>query len=283
MSKLIGQATCPSLDGIKAIFFDIDGTIFRANYSISEATVSAFRSLEERGIRTCLATGRPYFGSKGVIGKLSIKSPSMFFSGSFIITPGKETVHSKLSIPRNLAAQLIADLEDAGLYSELYTSDSYFIKRQTELTVIHNTYVHQPPQIGNLRQINEDEEIIKIVAISRTDAEIELARQISKRHEDLYHAFSHGAAHPNLCFLNVTSKQASREAAFEVLLKELNVTAAETVAFGDSDADVPFLQLAGCGIAVANGTEAAKQACDLVCPSVDEDGVVYALKCMGLS
>ena len=44
---------------IKAIFFDIDGTLLsHTTYSVPESTKKALRLLKEKGILTFIATGR---------------------------------------------------------------------------------------------------------------------------------------------------------------------------------------------------------------------------------
>lgn len=54
------------------------------------------------------------------------------------------------------------------------------------------------------------------------------------------------------------------------------------MAFGDGENDIPMLQKAGVGVAVANAKENVKAAADYIAPSVDEDGVAEALKHFGI-
>lgn len=68
----------------------------------------------------------------------------------------------------------------------------------------------------------------------------------------------------------------------ESVLKHLGISWAETMAFGDGENDIPMLQKAGVGVAVANAKENVKAAADYIAPSVDEDGVAEALKHFGI-
>lgn len=62
----------------------------------------------------------------------------------------------------------------------------------------------------------------------------------------------------------------------------IGVDLSEIAAFGDSDNDVGMFQGCGCGIAVANASEAAKNAADYVCKNPHADGVIEGLELIGL-
>ena len=67
------------------------------------------------------------------------------------------------------------------------------------------------------------------------------------------------------------------------LADHLGFTQKEVLAIGDSEADVPMIEWAGIGVAMGNGSEAAKAAADWVAPTLEEDGVAAALGrfCLG--
>ena len=56
----------------------------------------------------------------------------------------------------------------------------------------------------------------------------------------------------------------------------------DTVAFGDSMNDYQMFTCAGTAVAMENACEELKKAADRVCESVENDGVYYELKRMGL-
>ena len=62
----------------------------------------------------------------------------------------------------------------------------------------------------------------------------------------------------------------------------LNADIQDTIAFGDSANDLMMLRAAGTAVVMGNGAEAAKAEADLVCPGIDEDGVVRAMETLGL-
>lgn len=73
-----------------------------------------------------------------------------------------------------------------------------------------------------------------------------------------------------------------KAAAIEALLPELGLTLADAIAVGDSGNDLEMLVACGVGVAMGNGTAAAKEAADFVTGSVDEDGLYSAFVRLGL-
>jgi hydroxymethylpyrimidine pyrophosphatase-like HAD family hydrolase len=58
----------------------------------------------------------------------------------------------------------------------------------------------------------------------------------------------------------------------------LGVPQAQVMAIGDQGNDLPMLEWAGLGVAVANGSAAARSAADWIAPSVAEDGAAVAIE-----
>jgi hypothetical protein len=55
-----------------------------------------------------------------------------------------------------------------------------------------------------------------------------------------------------------------------------------TIAFGDGGNDSSMIKAAGLGVAMGNALESLKEAADYTTTSVDEDGVLNALRHFGL-
>ena len=64
--------------------------------------------------------------------------------------------------------------------------------------------------------------------------------------------------------------------------KALNVPLSDTVGVGDSMNDLEMIETVGTGVCMANGSPNLKKRSDLVCPSVDEDGLAWAFRELGL-
>ena len=64
----------------------------------------------------------------------------------------------------------------------------------------------------------------------------------------------------------------------DFLSEHLGFTRERTVAFGDGENDIELVGWAGYGVAVENADEHVKDVADLVCPSVDDEGVAQVLE-----
>ena len=56
----------------------------------------------------------------------------------------------------------------------------------------------------------------------------------------------------------------------------------DTIGFGDSMNDLEMIQTVGMSVCMANGSPNLKKQSDLVCPSVEEDGLAWAFRELGL-
>lgn len=81
---------------------------------------------------------------------------------------------------------------------------------------------------------------------------------------------------PNL--VEVADRNAGKKNGLAFFAELLGLKREETAAFGDADNDIGMIQYAGCGIAMANASEACKQAADYVTGHHDEDGLAEGLR-----
>jgi hydroxymethylpyrimidine pyrophosphatase-like HAD family hydrolase len=66
------------------------------------------------------------------------------------------------------------------------------------------------------------------------------------------------------------------------MLDHYGISRDKIMAFGDADNDLDMISFAGIGVVMGNGTEKMKAIADYVTASVDEGGVVEALRHFGL-
>jgi hydroxymethylpyrimidine pyrophosphatase-like HAD family hydrolase len=79
-------------------------------------------------------------------------------------------------------------------------------------------------------------------------------------------------------FLEFASPHVTKASGLEFVAEHLGFSREATVAFGDGENDLELVDWAGFGVAVDNAHELVKEHADLVCPSVDEEGVAQVLE-----
>ena len=87
-----------------------------------------------------------------------------------------------------------------------------------------------------------------------------------------------GFADPFPNDLEVLAGDIDKGEGLRYLLKRLDLSSDQVLALGDGGSDLPMLQTAGIGVAMANATEAVKAGADYVTASCDEDGVALAIE-----
>ena len=261
----------------KVAFFDLDGTVIDASGFIQTRVQESIIELQEQGVHIALATGRPYFACKRVIETLRVKSPSMFYSGAFIVDPARsEVIHSD-TLNHEQTARIVEICMQEGIYVELYTQDNYYIQKRSDFTEIHAEYLFQEAQEVDLRHIIDTQQILKIELMSTKASEATIHKKIAPLAKEFTLLTAYGASHPDIVFFNFTTLSSSRENALEILCNHYQVSPSETIAFGDGPADIPFLRNCGRGVAMGQSDEVVQQAADFVTKPVEEAGVAYAL------
>lgn len=267
-----------SPEQIKAVFFDLDGTLVNRNHEISPQSRHAIAQLKEHNITVALATGRPYFGATTIVSDLGVNSPSLFCAGAMIVEPQAGTPLFSQAIEPEVLEILIEDLFKQGLYCELYTQTDYYINQAHPLAEIHAEYLHRLPKIVSFEWLIATHDILKVgFTVERGSTQETALYKTLARFSTLQFATAAGASHPHLLWASATHKNATREKGFEVMTSLMNISPQEVIAFGDGESDIPFLKLAGVGIAMGNSPKSVQDAARIVTKSVDEDGVFDAI------
>ena len=116
---------------IKAIFFDIDGTLVSfKTHKISDQVISDMYRLKEKGIKLFIASGRHYL----VMDNLSDFPFDGYvcMNGALVIMDGKQIYARPMG--KELASEVMARCEDRSLPAVVFSVDSYGISKKTEQT-----------------------------------------------------------------------------------------------------------------------------------------------------
>lgn len=261
----------------KLAFFDLDGTLLNSKGIVSESSKKAVNFLRDSRIHIALATGRSSFGSQITVDYLDIDDFCIFFSGSLVINPRTKEVlfESFLSSADLLIMTKIC--RNSGIYQELYTADDFFIEKNHPLADMHAEYMGKYPGIVDFDLLIGQEKILKstlvVSGIAQEKAFAEMKERLSTRNFGI----APGATAPDVFFANITNSEASRENAFKIVTEHYGVKPEETIAFGDSTSDIPFLKMSGLGIALGNAPTQVQAVADYVTLSVDEEGISAAI------
>jgi len=251
----------------QAIFFDIDGTLVSfKTHSIPASTKSAIHQLRAKGIKVIIATGRSLCDINNL--------EDLEFDG-FITANGTCCFDSKGEI---IAQHLISreSLEKVALYMEkksfpcaFMTTKGNFINYVDDNRVQALSKLVDVPVLP-VKPVSEliEYEVFQLGVFLDLEREAELLNILADCDSNRWH--------PDFTDINV--KNCNKATGMDCFLKIFNIEGEHTMAFGDGGNDISMLKHAATGIAMGNGTVAVKAVADYVTDSVDENGIMNALK-----
>lgn len=257
----------------KAVFFDIDGTIWDAKMQIPDSTREAIRKLREQGHYAFLCSGRS---------RSNIRSPKLLelgfdgmvaACGAHIEFDGKKQFESLLS--QEEAAYALAVLHKHHMPVVLEGPEHIYVDESEFLEDPYVIYLRN--ELGDdLKPITGTENY----RINKMSAEIGKA-DVAQFIEDLGDDFA-VIVHAAEGLVEVGKRGFSKATGIERVCKMLGIRNEDTYAFGDSANDLDMLSFVGHGIAMGNGTKEAKEAAEYVTAPINQDGIYLGLEHYGL-
>lgn len=256
-----------------ALFFDIDGTLVSfKTHEIPSSTVAALTRAKANGYKVFIATGRPplIITNLGAIehlidGYVTINGALCFVD---------DEVVSCKAIPHD-AARLVVDDAQEKNYGLIVVGeqDVAVLDPHGEVDRIFRREI----AVENLDKAKPIEDVLRQRILQLTpffsaDYERELMARIP--------SCTSGRWHP--AFTDVTAQGADKGEGVLTMAKHFGLDPQYTMAFGDGGNDASMIRTAGIGVAMGNALESLKQEADYTTTSVDEDGVLNALRHYGL-
>lgn len=251
---------------IRAIFFDVDGTLVGKDHRIPESTLQALHLAQENGVRLFVATGR--------LPSMADYLYDLFpFDGILALT-------GQYCRDRdgNLLHTMPLHKEDIRLLMEIQKTDpfpcliaekwKYFVAcdYHTEQICEHFAQFNLPaPELYDINRIDEHD-VYQLITYEPETSNPKLA--------PLQHIRITNAA--TFCH-DVIPDVGGKHTGIRAVAAHYGITPEEIMVFGDGKNDVDMLRYAGFGVAMGNGCSEAKAAANYITDSVDENGIYNAL------
>lgn len=268
---------------VRLLVLDLDGTVVGEDNCITPAVKSAIQAVQQQGIQVAIATGRMYRSALRFYQELALTLPLLSYQGAWIQDPHTGQRHRHWPVAPERALELLDYFEQADLRPHLsihfYLDDQLYVQEMRPDTdqYAKRTLI-EPIVVDDLRTVLDQTQVAptKVLAVSEDPGIVEtmlFTLQKRYRRNELYLTRSAPI------YFEATNPQVNKGVAVQYLAEEvLGLTPAQVVAIGDNYNDLEMLQYAGVGIAMGNAPLAVQQQADWVAPSVEEDGVVTAIK-----
>lgn len=259
---------------IKALFFDVDGTLVSFNtHTIPPSTIEGIKIARKSGLKIFIATGRP----KVIINNLHALQEADLIDG-YITMNGSycfvnDQVIYKQPIPTSDVEAMATFCREKGFPCIFITEHGISVCQPNELVhAIFYDFLHvdQLP----VRSFEEaiQEPIYQMTPFFPQEEEAEICPLIP--HCEMGRWFP--------AFTDVTAKGNTKQRGIDAIINHFGIRLEETMAFGDGGNDISMLRHAAIGVAMAGANDAVKAAANYVTAAVDEDGIWKAMQHFGI-
>ena len=272
--------------GIKAIVMDVDGTLTNDKKEITPKTREALLKAQKQGILLILASGRPTTGlvEMGKVLEMD-KNNGLFISynGSKVVNfqTGEELFNEPLKLEdakavlEHMKKFEIKPMIDKGDY--MYVNDVYncMIRFRGEPFNV----IKYESRGGNYKLCEIDDlaafvdyPLNKILTAGEPEYLQEHYIEMMEPFKDKLNCMFTGPF-----YFEFTAKDIDKAKALDTVLKPLEITADEVIAFGDGHNDISIIKYAGIGVAMENAVADLKEAADEITLSNEQDGIAESL------
>lgn len=253
---------------IKALFFDIDGTLADTEtHRMTDPVKNALLKLRGDGKKLFISTGRH---------KLEIEEGTMLgglkFDGYVLLNgqyciAGDTVVHRHPIDPADIAG-ILKQLQKTPFPCAFLEADRIYINYVDDYVVAEQAKIAAeiPPVTDIARAL--DHEVYQVIPFIREDQDdLVLASMphctISRWSETV---------------TDVVPAGGGKEQGIRKILSHFAITQEESMAFGDGGNDITMLRYAGIGVAMGNARPEVKAAADYITADIGEDGICAALR-----
>jgi Cof subfamily protein (haloacid dehalogenase superfamily) len=260
---------------------DLDGTLLRADNTVSDRTRAALRDADDAGLLIAFVTGRPPRWLDDVVETTGHLGVAVGANGAVLYDLSTETVLTVHTLSHDVAAELTADLR--AVFPSVQFAAEYGDGFAAEPGYVHDWAINPPvnrqgrpippPRIGDIAMI-VSRPVVKLLAKDReadADQFLSLAETVIAGRASVTHSSSFG-------LLEIAAPGVTKATGLAELAASHDITASEVIAIGDMPNDVPMLLWAGRSYAVENAHPAAIAAADAVIGRNEDDAVALVIE-----
>lgn len=272
---------------IKAIFFDIDGTLITSDSKVLESTREAIRLAQNQGILCGIATGRGPVKIEERIERLPLDVYVMY-NGQLVYTDEKDIYLRPFS---NEVLQQIVDFADDEhrqiIFGGRYRVDGSHLMKWSQKSLLKKIAGWMPKWFP----VRSTRRLLQSFSPNREKGRY---KKLSILQEPIYQCVLFSAETeaqrlqerlPNCSFqrsnpysVDIVPKNGSKYHGILEFIKAVGIKPEEVMAFGDHYNDIEMIQKVGIGVAMGNGLSEVKAQADYVTATNEQDGIYQALK-----
>ena len=270
-------------DNIKALAFDLDGTLLAPGAVLSERTINAVSDCMRRGIRIIIATGRAPVTTEAFRAALNAEGPMIYFNGALVADMPKNEILSAIMLDIKTAEYCLDISREIDMYYQVYfpvyNEDPNIVlmaeKDYPEREMYHKN-TGMMSELGDLKKALSRPGLsgcVKAMFLSEPELLDSLRLRLEKHFgKSVYLVKSHPS------YLEILNKEVSKGEGLKVAMKHYSLKKEEVIVFGDEENDLPMFEAAGFSVAPSNAKDTVKARAGAVTRSNADDGVASFLE-----
>lgn len=262
---------------IKLFAIDLDGTLYDEHKKISDLSRKTIHKAIAAGIQPIIATGRGPDGAELALDLLEMDLPYICSAGA-MIKSGKngEVIYTNHFQNRNDLLKMIQFARETGsalLVEPLAGGLLFFgsdesidlMDDQSKREIKHGTRTTDP-------EMDFDIPILKFTLVAPKPT-MNAFRKMVEAECSAYNMVESGEQ-----FLDLTAANTNKGTALEYYTKYSGLERDQTASIGDQEIDIHMLRYSQIKFAMGNAVDSLKQVAQLVTPSNNDHGVVWAIE-----
>lgn len=248
----------------KILFTDLDDTLLNTRKQITPENRRAIQQAIRQGHRIVICTGRPLIGTTELIGELELNQPGSYavtYNGGVIYDCHKKQVIYQKSIPIPYVQYIFQKSRQYNLFCQTYSDTHLLAPFASPDLDEYLAKSRMPCKIMPSLPEGLAAEPAKVLVIGPEDQ-----KQLNRYRDHIreWAADKISLFYSSPMYLEHVPLGISKGSAIHWLCHYLQIPLENTVAAGDQQNDIPMLQTAHVGAAMANATDECKAAADFV-------------------
>jgi Cof subfamily protein (haloacid dehalogenase superfamily) len=256
---------------------DLDGTLLRADKTISPRTSAVLERAAAAELPVVLVTGRPIRWLRTVYEQLATPLPAVCANGAVVYDPMRDQVLRADPLApvalAEIARRLADEVPEAVLAVEIM--DGRQMRHHVDYPMRWDSEHGGVQAVQAVTELITEPAVKLLVRAGDRDPD-EFTARIGKALAGVAEA-THSSTSG---LVEVSASGVTKAAGLAWYCDRLGVPAAQVTAFGDMPNDVPMLAWAGHAVAVGNAHPAVKEIADEVVASNEDDGVAGYLEAL---
>ena len=269
---------------VRLVAVDIDGTL-SLDRSVGDVLASLRGGLAHHRIkvRMTIATGRTFGGAHPVIRALGISSrtPVILYNGAVVTDARGRAILRRKDIPMSAVQAICSIVSERGLSCLLYSCQSELEldgqrsqdPRLVETVAGIGAHGGAAHEFNGLEVVWQAEPWSFPIAVAAILVPLPAGADGAEVSAAVAGLSGVRVTRSSPYYLEICSADTDKARALAFVARRLGIEPYEVLAIGDNDNDVAMLSWAGLGVAVANASEAARDASDFICGHDADAGV----------